>query len=77
MNIINKIDSTVKLSTLHSGSTFIYEGELFMLTQPFRCETIAYNTVCFNDGLLYHFDRDCDVVPCEVTVEITQKGRSK
>jgi hypothetical protein len=77
MNIIDKVDNTVEFMILHIGDTFMYESELFMVVTPLQRETTSYNAVCFNDGLLYAFKDGAEVLPCDVTVEITRKGNSK
>lgn len=77
MKIIDKVDSTVEFMILHTGDTFMYESELFMVVTPFMCETISYNAVCLNDGLLYAFKADAEVLPCDVTATIDKKGNTK
>ena len=77
MKIIDKVDSTVEFMILHTGDTFMYESELFMVVTPFMCETISYNAVRLNDGLLYAFKDDAEVLPCDVTATIDKKGNTK
>ena len=78
MNIIDKSQSKIKFNTIPTGYVFEYDGEIYMTTRPFKIQdAYDYNAVCLNNGLLYTFKSDAEVIPCLAQMEITKKGSYK
>ncbi len=74
MKIIDNTVETVRMDTIPCGYTFCFENEIYMAVSPFDHKKFEYNAVCMQDGLMYRFQADAQVIPCVMQATVIKKG---
>lgn len=72
MIVVDKTEKKIPFQTIPVGYTFYHNQKVYIVIDN-RC-TDGKNAVCLDNGLLYTFLRDAEVVPCFTKLEIIKKG---
>ena len=72
MDIVrNKKAEVTQIRCLSDGDTFLYDDDVYIVTDDFNTGRQDCTVVCLSDGVLLHLDYDCEVttVQCRLIVE--------